>query len=143
MPPYKQHGIIPNDQLLMVLMKLRQAMTNQDLGYRFGIGMTRVSKIFHLWINTMATQLNPLVKWPDQGMIRSTLPECFKPMYSHTTCIIDCSEIFIQRPTALSARAKTYSNYKHHNTVRFLIAIRLIAIGLICNSKIEKCTQKL
>jgi len=28
---------------MMVLMKLRQAMTNQDLGYRFHIGMTRVS----------------------------------------------------------------------------------------------------
>jgi len=91
MPPYEQHGIIPSNQLLMVLMKLRQAMTNQDLGYRFGIDMTDVSKIFYLWIDTMATQLNPLVKWPDQGMIRSTLPECFKPIYSRTTCIIDCS----------------------------------------------------
>ena len=56
-------------------------------------------------------------------MIWSTLPECFKPMYSHTTCIIDCSEIFIQQPTSLSARAETCSNYKHHNTVKFLIAI--------------------
>ena len=58
-------------------------------------------------------------------VIRSTLPDCFKPLYSctGTTCIIDCSEIFIQRPSALSARAETYSNYKHHNTAKFLIAI--------------------
>ncbi|XP_065914072.1 uncharacterized protein [Dysidea avara] len=123
MPPYEQCGINPSDQLLMVLMKLRPAMTNQDLGYRFNIDMTRVSKNFHLWIDTMATQLTPLVKWPDRGMIRSTLPDCFKPLYSRTTCIIDCSEIFIQHPSALSARAETYSNYKHHNTVKFLIAI--------------------
>jgi len=107
----------------MVLMKLRQAMTNQDLGYRFRIHLTRVSKIFHLWIDSMVTQLNLLVKWPDRGMIRNTLPDCFKPLYSRTTCIIDCSEIFIQRPTALSARAETYFNYKHHNTAKFLIAI--------------------
>ena len=40
-----------------------------------------------------------------------------------TTCIIDCSEIFIERPSSLSARAETYSNYKSHNTVKFLIAI--------------------
>ena len=48
MPPYEQREINSSDQLVMVLMKLRQAMTNQDLGYRFNIDMTRVSKIFHL-----------------------------------------------------------------------------------------------
>ena len=122
-PPYDQRGISQGDQLLMVLMKLRRAVTNQDLGYRFKIDVTRVSKIFHLWIDTMAAQLKPMVKWPDREIIRSTLPDCFKPKYDRTTCIIDCSEVFIQRPTALSARAETYSNYKNHNTVKFLIAI--------------------
>ena len=38
-------------------------------------------------------------------------------------CIIDCSEIFIQRPKNLTARAQTWSNYKHNNTVKYLIAI--------------------
>ena len=71
----------------------------------------------------MASQLKPLVKWPDRELIQSTLPDCFKPIYSRTTCIIDCSEVFIQRPTSLTARAQTYSNYKSHNTVKFLIAI--------------------
>ena len=35
--------------------------------------------------------------------------------------IIDCFEIFIERPMNLKARAQTWSNYmyKHHNTVKF------------------------
>ena len=37
--------------------------------------------------------------------------------------IIDCFEIFIERPSSLIARAMTWSNYKHHNTVKFLIGI--------------------
>ena len=123
LPPYEHRGISHSDQLLMVLMKLRRATTNQDLAYRFRIDVTRVSKIFHLWIDTMAFQLKPLVKWPERGMIRTTIPDCFKPKYARTTCIIDCSEIFIQRPSSLAARAETYSNYKSHNTVKFLIAI--------------------
>ena len=82
--------------------------------------LRQVSKIFHHWIDTMFTQLSPLVKWQDWGIIHSTLPDCFKPLYS---CTINCSEIFIQRSSALSARAETYSNYKYHNTVKFLIAI--------------------
>ena len=44
-------------------------------------------------------------------------------MYSHATCIIDCSEIFLEQPSSLLARAQTFSQYKHHNTVKFLMAI--------------------
>ena len=36
---------------------------------------------------------------------------------------IDCFEIFLERPTALLARAQTYSAYKHHNTIKYLIGI--------------------
>ena len=64
-----------------------------------------------------------VIKWPEREMLRKTLPACFKQQYSRATCIIDCSEIFIQRPTSLTARSQTYSNYKSHNTVKFLIAI--------------------
>ena len=35
--------------------------------------------------------------------------------------IIDCFEVFIEKPTNLLARAQTFSNYKHHNTMRVLI----------------------
>ena len=111
------------DQLLMVLMKLRYADPHQHLAYQFGIDITRVSKIFHHWINDMHAELQPLITWPQRDVQRKTLPACFKPQYSQTTCIIDCSEIFIQRPTSLTARSQTYSNYKSRNTVKILIAI--------------------
>ena len=85
--------------------------------------VTKVTKVFHRWIDLMAVNLKSLIVWPDEGMILSTLPESFKPHYHHATCIIDCSEVFIERPTSLVARAQTYSNYKSHNTVKFLVAI--------------------
>ena len=37
--------------------------------------------------------------------------------------IIDRSEIFIDRPTHLLARAQTFSSYKHHHTVKYLIGV--------------------
>ena len=37
--------------------------------------------------------------------------------------IIDCFEIFIDKPSNLLARCKTYSSYKNHNTVKLLISI--------------------
>ena len=37
--------------------------------------------------------------------------------------IIDCFEVFIERPLNLLARACTWSSYKHHNTIKLLIGI--------------------
>ena len=36
---------------------------------------------------------------------------------------IDCFEVFIDTPRNLLARAQTFSNYKHHNTIKILIGI--------------------
>ena len=71
----------------------------------------------------MSRELKQLIVWPDHEILRKSLPECFKPSYARATCIIDCSEVFIQRATSLSARNETFSNYKSHNTAKFLVAI--------------------
>lgn len=39
------------------------------------------------------------------------------------SCIIDCTEIFIDRANNLTARAQTWSNYKHHNRVKYLVGV--------------------
>ena len=44
-------------------------------------------------------------------------------IWEKTTIIIDCFEVFIERPSNLLARSQTFSNYKHHNTVKVLIGI--------------------
>lgn len=37
--------------------------------------------------------------------------------------IIDCFEVFIDRPKNLLARAQTFSSYNHHDTVKVVIGI--------------------
>ena len=52
------------------------------------------------------------------------MPRCFIDSFGFkTTLIIDCFEIFIDKPTNLMAGAQTYSNYKHHNTVIVLTGV--------------------
>lgn len=113
----------PADRLLLVMMRLRLNLRVEDLAYRFGIKTATVSVIFERWINAMFSNLGFLVKWPSQETVRANMPQIFKELYPRARCIIDCSEIFIERPTAYQARAKTYSNYKSHNTVKFLVGI--------------------
>ncbi|KAL5464162.1 hypothetical protein EMCRGX_G033131 [Ephydatia muelleri] len=47
---------------------------------------------------------------------------CFKEKFPNTFAIIDGSEIFIETPTDLQMQSSTWSQYKYHNTAKFLIA---------------------
>lgn len=51
------------------------------------------------------------------------MPEAFKAKYPHTRVIIDCTEIAVEAPESLHARAFFYSDYKHCNTYKALIGL--------------------
>ena len=64
----------------------------------------------------MFVSLSPLISWPTRDALHKTMPQCFIDSFGYkTTVIIDCFEIFIDRPTNLMARAQTFSNYNYHN----------------------------
>ena len=114
--------IMTHDHLLLVLMKLRMDYTNRDLAYRFNLPFSTVSTIFRLWIVALAKFLGEnLIIWPEKPALRMNLPKCFRKHYKKLVCIIDCTEIFIQRPLNLNARAQTWSNYKKHHTIKYLV----------------------
>ena len=109
---------------VMTLMKLRLNLGHQDLAYRFNINKSTVSRRFDDMLNIMYTRLKFLVFWPDREELWKTMPLCFRPHYGlKVAAIIDCYEIKIEKPSNLLARAATWSQYKHSNTVKILIAI--------------------
>ena len=111
-------------ELVMVLMRLRLDIPYRDLAYRFGVSISTVSRIFLSWLTTMEIRLSPLIYWPEREELWQTMPQCFQYSFGKkTTVIIDCFEVFIEKPTNLLARAQTFSSYKHHNTVKVLIGI--------------------
>ena len=111
-------------ELVMVLMKLRLDIPYRDLAYRLGVSISTVSRIFSSWLTTMEIRLSPLIYWPEREELWQTMPQCFQYSFGKkTTVIIDCFEVFIEKPTNLLARAQTFSSYKHHNTVKVLIGI--------------------
>ena len=85
----------------------------------------------------IAKALRFLIVWPGKDAIIRNMPKVFKHSrtYQKTRVIIDCSEVFIKRPSNLLARNITYSNYKHHNTIKFLVGIT--PVGAI--SFLSKC----
>lgn len=120
----KNIGLGIFERLLMTLMRLKLNMPVQDLAYRFGVSTSTVSRIFLVMIHILYIRLKHLIYWPEREELQKTMPMEFRTHFSKKTAvIIDCFEIFIQRPKGLMARAQTWSNYKHNNTVKFLIGI--------------------
>lgn len=111
------------DHLLLILMKLRLGLSNRDLAYRFNIFESTVSKMLRSWLPVMAIVLKSLIKWPSKGAVLKNMPKSFRRHFKRCRCIIDCTEIFVERPSDLTARAQTWSNFKHNNTVKYLVGI--------------------
>ena len=72
----------------------------------------------------MASGFTLIISWPEHEDLWRTMPKCFQYSFGKkTTVIIDCFEVFIEKPSNFLAMAQTYSNYKSHNTIKVLIGI--------------------
>ena len=109
------------NQLLLTLMKLRLNLRERDLAQRFGIAVSVVSKYFITWVCFLYCHLQEVDWMPAVEQVTATLPHTFKERYPKTYVIVDASEIFIETPNDLQLQSSTWSNYKHHNTLKFLV----------------------
>ncbi|XP_069125298.1 uncharacterized protein [Argopecten irradians] len=111
------------DQFFVVLTRLRLGLFTQDVADRAGISIGTFSKYFTTWICLLHEELKLLNPFPSREIVNRTMPEAFKIKYPSVRVIIDCTEIFIQRSSNLVNQNVTFSNYKHHNTFKFLVGI--------------------
>ncbi|XP_066916748.1 uncharacterized protein [Clytia hemisphaerica] len=118
-------------EFVIVMMRLRFGLLEEDLAYRFGVAQSTISRILSRWIGVMATRFSFLIQWPEREQLRKTMPACFLENFEKCAVILDCFEVFIEKPNDLTARAQTYSSYKHHNTVK-IVVLRGDSVGLHC-----------
>ena len=110
------------EELMLVLLKLRLSVNNAMLADFFSISLGTTSQIFNTWIKFLSKELKQLIFWPSKEAIQQHLPASLKH-YPNLRCTIDCTEVFIGRPRDLQIQALTRSDYKKHNTVKFLVGI--------------------
>ncbi|XP_077551226.1 uncharacterized protein LOC144164850 [Haemaphysalis longicornis] len=111
-------------EMLPTLMRLRLGVPLQDLAYRFNVSQATATRVVERWLSVMHVRLNKLVKWPEREHLQRTMPMCFRQAFgTRVAVIVDCFEVFINRPSSTLPRAQTWSRYKNHNTVKFLIGI--------------------
>ena len=114
----------PHDEFLLTLMRLRLRLLNGDIADRFYILPTKSSFIFTISIKLLSKLLKNLVAWLPLETIRDNLRETFiKTGNNKCRVILDGAEAFVERPKSLDCQAATWSDYKHHNTINFLVDI--------------------
>ena len=106
-------------------MRMRLSLLNKDIADRFGISPTLSSRIFTAWIRVRSKLLgHSLITWLPQEAVHGNLPGVFiKAGYKKFRVILDCAEVFIERSNSLINQAFNWSEYKHHNTIKFFVGI--------------------
>ena len=115
----RERKLDSKDEFLLTFMKLRLGLLNKDLAQPINISKSLVTNTFHSWLRATAEYLNAFVYMPDTEHILGTTPQRFRE-FKNLCGIIDCLEIFIETPKGLETQSAIWSEYKHHNTVKFL-----------------------
>ena len=82
-----------------------------------------VCRSFEFVVSLLFAKLKHLIKWPSRNILLRTMPMIFRKHCPQCVVINDSLETFIDHPTDLLAQAQTYSQYKHHNAVKYLIDV--------------------
>ena len=118
-PARKIHS---KDEFLLLLIRLRLGLGEKDLADRFKISLSLASNIICSWLTGTADTLGKFVFVPDQEVLSDTKPPRFNPT-KNLHSIIDATELFIETPKDHKNQRLTWSNYKHHNTMKIRLAV--------------------
>ena len=107
------------EELFLVLVKLKTGIFNEDLDLSFETSASHISSVFSTWINFLCVELKLLFEMQSSD---NDIAECYES-FTNLKVVLDCTELYVQRASNLEARKKTFSNYKHHDTVKFLVGL--------------------
>ena len=103
---------------MICLVRLRLGLKRRQLAFFFP--SPKISSAEFLPPGTLFKET--LVLWPRKEAVKENLPRSFKK-YPNTWIIIDCTEVFMEKPASPYAQRATWSEYKEYNTIKALVGI--------------------
>lgn len=118
----KKYTHLDTKSIYLTLKKIRTAHTLAELADDFGISEPTATRIFKNSVMLMSQLMKELIIFPKKEEVQEDMPMPFRVRFANVTCIIDCLEIEIQKPTDAVQQALTWSEYKKCNTLKYLIS---------------------
>ena len=110
-------------EFIVVLMRLRLGLFEGDLAHRFEVSESTISVIVRTWVKFLRSEFEPLIKMPARDVFRFHSRKIFKKLFPKVALIIYCTEVKMDRPSALDSQSACYSSYKSKPTMKALIGI--------------------
>lgn len=122
--PGRPRALTNFQEFILVLMRLRLGLFEKDLAHRFRIAESTVSIIFRTWVRFLGLELQELIFVPPRDVLQEHMPTLFKEFYPSTVLILDCTEVQMERPSALDNQSSCCnSSYKPRPTMKGLVGI--------------------
>lgn len=115
--------LTPFQEFVMVVMRLTLGLFEKDLSHRFGVSVATVSEVLRKWIRFLAKEFRPLIRQPKKELISFYSPKSFRELFPDVVIVVDCTEIEMERPSALDNQSACYSSYKSRPTMKALLGI--------------------
>lgn len=107
--------------ILVTLLKIKQNDSMMRLADEFALSRPSITSSFYRGVLVLASYLQNFVFMPAPSVIKENLPLVFKIRYANVQCILDAFEIEIEKPNDPQSQAQTWSQYKHCNTIKYLV----------------------
>ena len=118
----KERKLSSKDEYLLTIMKLRLGLQTMDLAISFNVSEGSCSNIFLSWLRAMTEYFKTFVFILNLETVLATSADRFR-YFKNLIGIIDCTVVFIETTKSLELQSATWSEYKHHKTVKFLVFV--------------------
>nr|CAI5840547.1 unnamed protein product [Callosobruchus analis] len=115
----RSHRLNVRERVLLTMTKLKLDLSYVTLGALFSISGQLCKTYFFDFLTVLSQVLKVCIYFPSAEEVSKNLPKCFK----NCRAVLDCIEIFIQRPSCLCCRIKFYSQYKKSTTIKFMTGV--------------------
>lgn len=110
-------------RVILFFIKLKTGLSFSCISSLFQIAISTASKYFYDIIPSIRAVLNFAVYWPSKEETLRNIPSCFKPHFTNTRAVLDCTEVTIRSFKCTKCKTDSYSHYKGRHTCKFLISV--------------------
>lgn len=113
-------------KLFVTLVRLRRGFSLRDMKMMFGMSEQSISETFTAWVRMLSIKFKSMENaiFVSAAAQQENAPDCYKP-FPNLRCVVDTTDIKIQKPDNMEQQSNTFSKYKSGNIHKFVVATSL------------------